>query len=149
MTAGSATRPTATRPTAPRASAPARRDALLLGVRVVLGVFGAFKLYGTVWFTFFATAAQGGDPQGVVDWLVAVWSFVLATALVVAAVSLRRRDRRVAGVVVGLLAVEVLFSFVKLTAYDEPEALGFMAVDLVLAGLLALAVRRRAAAPGR
>jgi hypothetical protein len=148
MTAGSATRPLTSRSAAPRSTGPARRDALLLGIRAVLGLFGAFKLYGTVWFTFFATAAQGGDPQGVVDWLVAVWSFVLATALLVAAVALRRRDRRIAGVVIGLLAVEILFSVVKLTAYDEPEAVGFMAVDLVLAALLALAVRRRATAPG-
>ena len=120
-----------------------RRDPLLQGIRVLIGVFGAFKLYGTVYFTFVATAAQGGDPQGVVDWLVAAWSFGLATALIVAAVLLRNRDRRVAGVVVGLLAVEIVFSFVKLFVYDEPEAVGFMAVDLVIVALLALAVRRK------
>lgn len=119
-----------------------RRDPLLAGIRVVLGLFGAFKLYGTVWFTFFATAEQGGDPQGLVDWSVAVWSFALATALVAAAVLLRNPDRRIVGVTVALLAVEVAFSFVKLFAYDEIEALGFMAVDLVVVGLLALALRR-------
>ena len=129
--------------TLPAPAPTTRRDPLLLGIRVVLGLFGAFKLAGAVWFTFFATAAQGGDPQGVVDWLVVVWSMALAVSLMVAAVLLRNRDRRVARVVVGLLAVEIAFSFVKLFAYDETEALGFMAVDLVLVGLLALAVRRR------
>jgi hypothetical protein len=121
----------------------ARRDPLLTGIRVLLGAFGAFKLYGTAYFTFVATREQGGDPQGLVDWLVVVWSTALALALVVAAVALRNRNQRVAGVVVGLLAVEIAFSFVKLFAYDEIEALGFMAIDLVLVALLALAVRRR------
>ena len=123
-----------------------RRDPLLTGIRVLLGAFGAFKLYGTAYFTFFATREQGGDPQGLFDWLVVLWSTALALALVVAAVALRNRTQRIAGVVVGLLAVEIAFSFVKLFAYDEPEALGFMAVDLVLVGLLTLAVRRRTAA---
>lgn len=126
------------------ATAPAttRRDPLMIGIRVLLGLFGAFKLYGTLYFTFLATAAQGGDPQGVVDWLVAAWSFALATALIVAAFRLRAGERRIAGITAGLLVVEVAFSFVKLFAYDEPEALGFMAVDLVLLALLAVAARR-------
>jgi hypothetical protein len=122
-----------------------RRDPLITGIRVLLGVFGAFKLGGTVWFTFFATAEQGGDPQGVVDWTVATWSFALATALVVAAIRLGNGDRRTAVVTSVLLLVEIAFSFVKLFVYDEPEAVGFMAVDLVLLALLALAARRRAA----
>ena len=120
-----------------------RRDPLLTGIRVLLGAFGAFKLYGTAYFTFFSTREQGGDPQGLFDWLVVLWSTALALALVVAAVALRNRTQRIAGVVVGLLAVEIAFSFVKLFAYDEIEALGFMAIDLVLVALLALAVRRR------
>ena len=121
-----------------------RRDPLTTGIRVLLGLFGAFKLYGMVYFTFFATAAQGGDPQGIVDWAVAAWSFALATALIVAAVRLGSGDRRTAVVTAALLGVEIAFSFVKLFGYDEIEALGFMAVDLVILGLLAVA-RRRAA----
>ena len=120
----------------------ARRDPLMIGIRVLLGLFGAFKLYGTVWFTFFATAAQGGDPQGVVDWLVAGWSFALASALIVAAFRLGAGSPRTAVVTSALLLVEIVFSFVKLFVYDEPEAVGFMAVDLVLLALLAVAARR-------
>lgn len=119
-----------------------RRDPLVLGIRVLLGLFGAFKLYGTVYFTFVATADEGGDPQGVVDWLVAAWSFALASALVVAAFRLRAGDRRIAGVTAGLLVVEIAFSLVKFFFYDEPEAIGFMAVDLALLALLAVAARR-------
>jgi hypothetical protein len=121
-----------------------RRDPLITGIRVLLGLFGAVKLYGTVYFTFVATAAQGGDPQNAFDWFVATWSFTLASALIVAAVRLGNGDRRTAAVTAGLLLVEIAFSIVKFFVYDEPEALGFMAVDLVLLGLLALA-RRRAA----
>ena len=132
--------------TTPSPARVARRDPLLTGIRVLLGLFGAFKLYGTAYFTFFATAEQGGDPQGVVDWLVVTWSTALALALLVAAFGLRTADRRIVGVTVGLLLVEIAFSFVKLFAYDEIEALGFMAVDLVVVALLALAVRRKSGA---
>ncbi len=120
-----------------------RRDPLLTGTRVLLGLFGAFKLYGTAYFLFFATAEQGGDPEGLLDWSVGIWSTVLATALVVAAFRLRRRDRRIVRMVCGLLLVEIAFSLVKLFVYDEPEAVGFMAVDLVIFGLLALISRKR------
>jgi len=119
-----------------------RRDPVVQGTRVLLGLFGAFKLYGTAYFTFFATAEQGGDPQGPFDWFVAGWSATLAIALIVAAVKLRAGGGRIAAVTAGLLVVEIVFSTVKLFVYDEPEALGFMAVDLVLFGLLALAARR-------
>ncbi len=138
---------TATTPTTtPTPARTARRDPLLTGIRVLLGLFGAFKLYGTAYFTFFATAEQGGDPQGVVDWLVVTWSTALALALLVAALRLRTADRRIVGLTFGLLIVEIAFSFVKLFAYDEIEALGFMAVDLVVVALLALAVRRTSGA---
>ena len=119
-----------------------RRDPVVTGTRVLLGLFGAFKLYGTVYFTFLATAEEGGDPQGPFDWFVAVWSATLAVALIVAAFRLRAGGGRVAAITAGLLVVEIVFSTVKLFVYDEPEALGFMAVDLVLFGLLALAARR-------
>ena len=128
--------------TAP-APIPTRRDPVLLGVRVLLGLFGAFKLYGTVYFTFVATAEQGGDPQGAFDWAVATWSFALAASLIAAAVLLRPGNRRVAAVTAGLLAVEIVFSLVKFLVYDESAAFGFMAVDLVLLTLLAVASRRR------
>src|SRR3954447_6356461 len=99
-----------------------RRDPLVTGIRVLLGLFGALKLGGATFFTFIATAEQGGDPQGAVDWLVAAWSFSLAAALIIAAVRLGSGDRRIAVVTAGLLLVEIVFSFVKLIGYDEPEA---------------------------
>ena len=120
------------------------RSALLQGTRVLLGAFGAVKLGATAWFLFWATAEQGGDPEGIGDWSVGIWSAALAVALLVAAVRLGR-DRRVVPVLVGVLLVDLVFGAVKLTVYDEPEAVLFMAVDVVLVGLLALVNRRRAA----
>ena len=120
-----------------------RRDPLMIGIRVLLGLFGAFKLYGTLYFTFLATAVQGGDPQSVGDWVVAGWSFALAVALIVAAFRLGGGSPRTAVVTSALLLVEIVFSFVKLFVYDEPESLGFMAVDVELLALLAVAARRR------
>jgi hypothetical protein len=127
--------------TSPARSA-TRPTPLVQGIRVLLAAFGALKLYGTAYFTFLATAEEGGDPQGAVDWLVALWSATLAVALVVAAFRLGSGDRRIVRVISGLLLVEIAFSTVKLFAYDEPEALGFMAVGLLIFGLLALATRR-------
>lgn len=115
--------------------------ALLIGTRVLLGLFGALKLYGTLYFTFFATAAEGGDPQGLGDWAVAAWSAALAVAFLVAAVRLGR-DRRVIPALAGVLLLDLVFSTVKLTVYDEPEAVAFMAVDLLILGLLVLTGRR-------
>ena len=130
--------------TTPSARPAARPTALVQGIRVLLGAFGAFKLYGTAYFTFFASAEEGGDPSGLVDWSVAAWSAILAVSLIVAAVRLGGAGRRIVPVVGGLLLVDIAFSLVKLLAYDEPEAVGFMAVDLVLLGLVALSARRSA-----
>src|SRR3712207_218729 len=112
-----------TPPAPPRTPAPA----LLHGTRVPLRLFGAFKLAGTAYFLFFASAEQGGDLQGVADWSVGIWSTALAGAFLVAAVQLGR-DRRVLPALAAVLLVDLVFSAVKLTVYDEPEAVLFMAV---------------------
>jgi hypothetical protein len=118
------------------------RDPLLTGTRVLLGAFGAFKLAGTAFFLFFATAEQNGEPEGLLDWSVGIWSTALALAFVIAAVRLGR-DRRVLPALAIVLLVDLAFSVVKLTVYDEPEAVLFMTVDVVILGLLALLTRRK------
>ena len=120
---------------------PARRTALLQGTRVLLAVFGDVKLGCTSFFLFFATAEQNGDPEGLADWSVGIWSTALALAYLVAAARLGN-DRRVLPALAAVLLLDLVFSAVKLTVYDEPEAMVFMAVDLVIIALLALAVRR-------
>jgi hypothetical protein len=119
-----------------------RRDVLLPATRALLGAVGAVKLAGTAYFVFFATAEQGGDPQGVGDWSVAAWSAALALAFLVAATRLRR-EGPVLPALGGVLVLDLAFSVVKLTVYDEPEAVAFMAADLVVLGLLTAIARRR------
>jgi hypothetical protein len=76
------------------------------------------------------------------DWLVGVWSTALAVTFLVAAVRLGR-DPRVVRRFGGVLLLDLVFSTVKLTVYDEPEAVLFMAIDLVILGLLTLIARRK------
>lgn len=108
--------------------------ALLNGTRVLLGLFGAVKLYGTAYFTFFATAEEG-SVQTTGDWLVAAWSAALAIAMLVAAVRLGR-DRWVLPGIGVVLVLDLLFGLVKLVGYGEQESLGFIAVSLGLIALL-------------
>jgi hypothetical protein len=117
---------------------------VLLGVtRVLFGLFGTLKLAGTAYFTFVASAEQGGDPQGLGDWSVVVWSTVLGVVYLVVAVRLGSAGRAMVPLVAGLAAVDTIFSVVKLTVYDEPEAMGFLATTLVLLALVIVATRER------
>jgi hypothetical protein len=114
---------------------------LLNGARLLLGLLGAAKLYGTSYFTFVATAEEGG-VQTSGDWLVAAWSASLAVVLLVAAVRLGR-DRWVLPLLGGALLADLVFGSVKFLAYDEQESLGIGAVSLVVMAS-AIAVARRA-----
>jgi hypothetical protein len=118
---------------------------LLTVTRVLFGLFGAFKLYGTAYFTFFASAAEGGDPQGLGDWSVVVWSTVLGVSYLVVAARLGSAGRAMVPLVAGLAVVDTSFSVVKFTVYDEPEAVGFLATTLVLLALVIAATRERRA----
>jgi hypothetical protein len=118
------------------------RTPLVTGTRVLAALFGALKLGSTTWFLFVATAAQGGDPQGIGDWSVGVWSYVIAAGYLVIAARLGR-DSRVLPFTVGLAVADVAFSVVKFSVYDEPEAIGFTVTTLVLLALVIVATRRR------
>ena len=120
---------------------PARRTALVQGTRVLLGIFGAVKLAGTAFFLFFATAEQNGDPEGIADWSVGIWSTALALAYLGAAARFGH-DRRVLPALAGVVLLDLVFSAVKLTVYDEPEAVLFLAVDVVIIVLLTRLARR-------
>ena len=117
-----------------------RPSRLLLATRLVLGLFGAFKLYGTAYFTFFATADEGG-VQSTADWLVAAWSAALAIAFLVAAVRLGR-DSWVLPALGAALVLDLVFGLVKLIGYGEQESLGFMATTLVIIALLVAVARQ-------
>lgn len=120
----------------------ARRPSPLLlnTTRLLLGLLGAAKLYGTSYFTFFATAEEGG-VQTAGDWAVAAWSASLAVLLLVAAVRLGL-DRWVLPLLVAGLLADLAFGLVKFFVYDEQESLGIGAVSLVVMGLAIVVARR-------
>jgi hypothetical protein len=118
------------------------RPVLVTVTRVLAALFGTLKLGSTTFFLFFATAEQGGDPQGAGDWSVGVWSYLMATGYLVIAARLGR-DRRMLPFTIGLAVADIGFSIVKFFVYDEPEAIGFTATTLVLLALVAVATRRR------
>ena len=118
------------------------RPVLVTVTRVLAGLFGALKLGATTYFLFFASAEAGGDPQGVGDWSVGVWSVALGVAYLVVAARLGR-DARVLPMMAGLAVADVAFSVVKFFVYDEPEAIGFTVTTLVLLALVAAASRPR------
>jgi hypothetical protein len=134
---------TSTTAAQPATSRSTRRPSVLRTVTIVLLVaFGTLKLAATTFFVFFATAEQGGDPQGLFDWSVGVWSWVLGAGYLVIATGLGR-GRSVVPLTLGLAAADVAFSFVKFFVYDEPEAAGFLATTLILTALVVASARSR------
>ena len=119
-----------------------RRGALRITTRVLLVLFGTLKLAATGYFLFVASAAEGGDPQGLGDWLVGIWSIVMGAGYLVIAARLGRRALPLAA---GLTAADVAFSIVKITVYEESAGFVFLAVSLLMLALVAAAERPRRA----
>jgi hypothetical protein len=118
------------------------RPVLVVVTRVLAALFGALKLGSTTYFLFFASAEQGGDPQGAFDWSVGVWSLALGVGYLVIAARLGR-DARVLPLAVGLAVADVAFSVVKFFVYDETAPIPFTAATLVLLALVVAASRPR------
>src|SRR3954447_7768528 len=121
-----------------------RRGALLTTTRVLLALFGALKLASTTYFLFFASAEAGGDPQGIGDWTVGVWSIAIGAAYLVVAARLGRHALPLAA---GVAVVDVAFSVMKLTVYDEFAGVVFMGITLLLRALVAAPDRSRPSCP--
>jgi hypothetical protein len=71
------------------------------------------------------------------------WSTLLALAYLAVAVRLGSGSRRLLAAAGALMVTDVVFSIVKITAYDEQEAAGFLGVSLLLFFVLVLAARAR------
>jgi peptidoglycan/LPS O-acetylase OafA/YrhL len=127
--------------TAPLAP-PATGRRLVVVTRVLAALFGLLKGTATTYFLFFASAEQGGDPQGAFDWSVGVWSLALGAGYLVIAARLGR-DPRVLPLAVGLAVADVAFSVVKFFVYDETAPIPFTAATLVLLALVVAASRPR------
>ena len=130
-----------------RTDARPARSPWLTAARVVMGVFGAQLLAGAVYFTFFASPAEGGVVSAF-DWFVAVWAIVAAAGLLVTAmVPFSSAPRRIEAAW-WVLGVHALWGVVKVAAYDEMPVSGIvLGVDVVIGLLLWRAARVAPADP--
>ena len=119
-----------------------RRGTLLTTTRVLLVLFGTLKLASTTYFLLFASAEAGGDPQGIFDWTVGVWSYVMGLSYVLIALRLGH-DRRILPLAVVLSGADLAFSAVKIGVYHESAGIPFAVVTLVLLALLVVSTRPR------
>lgn len=117
------------------------RTGLRSAAVAVLAAVGLLRLVATLVFTF-ATAPEDGGVGTGQDWVYAGWSALMALALLGGAAALATGARRAWTTALVVLAADLVFTAVKGAVYDEPEALVFGVVDLVVLGLLAVDRRR-------
>jgi hypothetical protein len=117
-----------------------RRNVPLLAARALAGTLGASQLAGAVYFLLIAPEEAVWRGPWVDAPVVAVMLTGAFLKVVVAIAPGMQAARRIG---LGLLAVGIGIgiTLVKIPAYDEPEGVMFIAVDLVLGGLLLLARR--------
>lgn len=113
--------------------------------RVLLGLYGLSLLPAVVYFSFFASV-EDGRVTTAGDGLVAVWALAIAAGLLWSAVKLGDGTDRTLLLTRGVVLAHVAFGLVKYFGYEETEAVGFFAFDLLLLALLAVPFRRRTAA---
>ncbi len=119
---------------------PARASVALWAARILLGLLGVVIVFSSIYFTFFASAEDGG-VSAPVDWVVAAWALAMALGMV--AVAVRLGAPGTMRIAVGLVLAHVAFGLVKLVGYGETESVGIFAFDLVLLAVLAAANRPR------
>lgn len=128
-------------PTTTPTKAPTRPNLALVAARVLVGLSGASTLAGVVFFVVVVPEeAVWAGP-----WLdVPVVGLMVLAALLKLVVALAPGLDAGRRVRLGLLAVGLALAvtLVKIPVYDEPEGVMFLAVDVVLGGVLLLARRR-------
>jgi hypothetical protein len=111
--------------------APSPVPVRLRAAQGLLGLLGAVVTFASIYFSVVAPPEPVNGP----DWLVAAWALAIGvTALSLAPRLTQARARRAA---LALLACHALFGVVKLVAYDESAAFPFIALDALIALLLA------------
>jgi hypothetical protein len=106
---------------------------------IAVGPLGALVGVAAIAFTI----AAGPLSLSLGDWLVAAWALATAVVNLVAGIALGRGSETARRILIATALAHVAFSVVKLTAYDEPEALVFAALDAALIALLSLRGVRR------
>jgi hypothetical protein len=113
--------------------------AALRVTQAMLALLGAVVMFGSIYFSAIAPPVE----VEAVDWAVGGWAFAMAVAFLALAARLGGGEPAVRRLAMRLLALHVVFGAVKVVGYDEPEAATFVAVDVLLLGLLSLPAVRR------
>jgi hypothetical protein len=116
-----------------------RPPASVRAVQALLALLGAVVMFGSIYFS----AIEPPQEVDAVGWAVGAWAFAMAVAALAVATRLGRPDPAVRRFAIRLLALHFVFGVVKIAGYDEPEAATFMAVDVLLIGLLSTRGARR------
>nr|WP_294692617.1 hypothetical protein [uncultured Friedmanniella sp.] len=109
--------------------------------RLLLFLLGITGLAGAIYFTFFASPAEGGVVTAF-DWFVAIWKIVVCIGFMTVALAPRISQTRRLSAATWLLLSDVVFSLVKLFGYQERESLGFLAVTASVLAVVHLAHRQ-------
>ena len=110
--------------------------------RLLLGLLGLVLVPSSIYFAFFASADEGGVVTAF-DWFLAAWALIVGIGAVVVAVLLGRRSPVYVKAATWLVIAHLVFGAIKLFGYQETEALGFFAFDLLILALLWLGGRSR------
>ena len=113
----------------------------LWAARALLALLGLAVTAGAIYFTFFASAAEGGDPQGLVEWALGVWGIANGVAFIVVAVLLRHARPKIIRIAQLLVVAHLVFSAIKIAGYGETEAVAIVVVDLAILALLEFSTR--------
>jgi len=119
-----------------------RRNVPLIAARALAGTLGVFQLAGAVFFLLLAPE----EAVWIGPWLdVPVVGLMITGMLLKTTMAIAPGIEDARRITLGLVAVGlgIAMALVKIPVYDEPEGVMFIAVDLVLGGLLLLARRGR------
>lgn len=109
--------------------------------KVLLALVGVVSLAGGVYFTFFASAEEGGVSTGA-DWAVAIWSLTMSIAYLIAAIILAPNRPSTVWFGLAVAVLHIAFGAVKLIGYQEYESAPFFIADLTIVATLLLLLRR-------
>lgn len=119
-----------------------RSSAALWVARAMLALLGLAVVGGSIYFSFFASDADGGASSAV-DYVLGAWALVNGIGFLVVAILLGQARPEVVRITRLLILAHLLFSAIKIVGYGETEGVGIAAVDLAILALLHVGTRVR------
>lgn len=120
---------------------PSGSSAALWGARGLLALLAVVTIGGSIYFSFFASEADGGATNAI-DYALGVWAFGTGIGFLATALLLDRGPHMVRLARIVIYAY-LLFSAIKIVGYGETEVVGMVAVALLILVLLHIGTRSR------